>query len=142
MKISDDTLAVVNYIDEYSGGNLRKKNDFSAILELCANYDNAETLNRLIFTGKSLWNIHSKMRKVSPNADGIELLQKEVERCCIEITGYLKEITQFADADLQKRFDDIYYPETRGSVKNLIDLAHDLAKFKELQSANRHRAKE
>lgn len=141
MKISEDTQSVINYIDEYTGGNLRKKNDLSAILELCANNNNAEILNRLIFTGKSLWNIYSKMRKVGTNTDGIELLQKEIERCCGVITEYLIQIVQDADADLQKRFDEVYFPRTRGSVRNLIDLAYDLAKFKDLQTANRNRAK-
>lgn len=137
MEISNDTMAVINYLDDFTKGNLRKKNDFSVILEICAAYDNADTLNRLVFTGKSLWNIYSKLRKVGSNTEGIELLQKETERCCNEMTVYLKDIISYSDEDLQKRFDDVYFQLTRGCVKNLIDLAHDLSKFKELQSLSR-----
>lgn len=142
MQLSNDTLAVVNYLDEYTGGNLRKKNDIGAVIEICATYNEPELLNRIIFTGKSLWNIASKLRKVNPSADGIELLQKEVERCSTELSGYLSEIAGAADDDLKKRFDDIYLQLTRGAVKNLIDLGHDLAKFKDLQTILRQKSKE
>jgi hypothetical protein len=81
MQISDDTKSVVNFLDEYTKGNLRKKNDFAAILEICATYNGSDTLNHLIFSGKSLWNISSKLKKTSSSADGVNLLQKEVERC-------------------------------------------------------------
>lgn len=142
MQLSDDTLAVVNYLNEYTGGNLRKKNDVSVIMEICATYNEPELLNRLVFTGKSLWNIASKLRKVNPSADGIELLQKEVERCSTELSGYLSEIAEAADEELKKRFDDIYLQLTGGAVKNLIDLSHDLAKFKDLQTILRQKSKE
>lgn len=139
MIISEDTKAVVDYLNQYTNGNLRKKNDFESILEVCANYDNADTLNRLVFSGKSLWNIYSKMRKVNPNAEGIELLQKETERLCNEMSEFLREISEFADFELKSRFEDVYLARTRGAVKNLIDLAHDLAKFKDLQTELRQR---
>lgn len=134
MQISDDTLAVVNYLDQYCDGNLRKKNDFASILEICATYNGVETLSRLIFAGKSLWNISSKLRKANPAAEGIELLQKETERCCNEMYVYLKEISDNADEEIQNRFNDVYLQLTRGAIKNLIDLGHDLAKFKDLQA--------
>lgn len=141
MHISDDTTAVVNYLDDYTKGNLRKKNDIASIFELCATFDGSEILNRLIFSGKSLWNISSKLKKVNSSTEGVGLLQKEVERCCNEMTGYLTQISSFGDDEIQKRFNDIYLQLTRGSVKNLIDLGHDLAKFKDLQSDLRQKAK-
>jgi hypothetical protein len=137
MQISDDTLAVVNYLNDFTSGNLRKKNDIEVIIEICASYNGAETLNRLIFASKSVWNISTKLRKVNPSADGIELLRKELERGCSEMTNYLKDIISLADKDLNDRFNDIYFLSTRGTIKNLIDLAHDLSQLKDLQQRAR-----
>ncbi len=139
MQISEDTIAVIEYLNEFSEGTLRKKNDLEAIFEICASHNGADTLNRLVFTGKSIWNISNKLRKINPNIDGIELLHKEMERACNELISYLKEVTEFGDDDLIQRFNDVYFQLTRGAIKNIIDLSHDLAKFKELQQLNRVR---
>jgi hypothetical protein len=133
MNISDDTKAVVEYLDKFAGG-LRKKNDMMLVLEICATFDGALLLNKLIFSGKSVWNLSKTLRRISPDDDGAPLIQKEMLRGVGEMKEFLTEmILRAEDAD-KKRFDDIYFPETRGALKNLVDLAHDLGKFKDLQS--------
>jgi hypothetical protein len=139
IKISDDTIAVVDFLDKFTNGNLRKKGDLELILEIAATFNESDILNRLIFASKSVWNISSKLKKVNPTADGIELLQKEMERNCIDMTEYLKVFYQYADDSSKKRFEDVYLQLTRGAFKNLIDLAHDFAKFKELQMISRNK---
>ena len=39
-----------------------------------------------------------------------------------------------ADDETLKRFDEIYFGMTQGVIRNIVDLSHDLAKIKSLQS--------
>lgn len=142
MQLSEDTVSVLNYLSEYTENNLRKKNDFGIILEICATYGGEDIFNRIIFTGKSLWSIYSKLRKADPSQEGIDLLKKEVERCSSEIRSYLTVILEHADTETKERFSDIYMQMTSGCLKNIIDLSHDLAKFKELQNKAKFKSKE
>lgn len=137
MQISDDTKAVVQFINDYTKGNLRKVNDLELIFEISATYDGNDELNRLVFAGKSVWNIASKLRKVVQGTDGIDLLEKELLRNIEEMKRLMGIIVEFADNDSKKRFDEIYFPETSGALKNLIDLGHDLSAFKDIQSRSR-----
>lgn len=139
MKISDDTKSVVQFLNDYAKGGLRKLNDIEIIFELTATYDGADELNRLVFAGKSVWNISSKLRKVIPGSDGIELLQKEMLRNVEEMIKWLSMIMEFGDDESKKRFDNIYFAQTSGALKNIIDLSHDLAVFKDIQSESRRK---
>ncbi|MBP7093357.1 MAG: hypothetical protein KBB72_04820, partial [Candidatus Kapabacteria bacterium] len=49
---------------------------------------------------------------------------------------HLATLMHNADDETLKRFDDIYFGMTQGVIKNIVDLGHDLAKIKALQSAS------
>lgn len=134
MKLSEDTEKVLAYLDQYTDNRLRKRKDLGTILELGASFNLAEQINFLIFRAKSVWNISKKLWKVSPDQEGADLLQKEMVKGTEEMKDYLEIILGYADDDEIKRFNDIYMPATRGALKNIIDLAHDLAQLKNLQS--------
>jgi hypothetical protein len=134
MKISEDTERVLKYLDEYTGEKLRKRNDLGTILELGASHGLAEQINFLIFRGKSVWNISKKMWKVSPDDEGAQLLQKEMVRAVEEIKDVFEDIIGYAEDEDIKRFNDIYMPATRGALKNVVDICHDFAQLKNLQS--------
>ncbi|MBE2188151.1 MAG: hypothetical protein IAE98_01675 [Candidatus Kapabacteria bacterium] len=127
----------MHFLPRKTKGNLRKVNDLEYIFEIAATYDGNDELNRLVFAGKSVWNIASKLKKVVHGTEGIELLEKELLRNINEMVRFLRKISEFAEIDVKKRFDDIYFPETSGALKNLIDLGHDLAVFKDIQSQSR-----
>ncbi len=142
MYISDDTNAVVNFLNDFTNGNLRKLNDFAAIIELSATFNGIDVLNRLIFTSKIVWNVYLKIKRITPTEEGINLLESEMERSIIEMLQYLKVIIEKADDDdLIIRFNDVYFQNSRGSILNLIDLAHDFAKFKDLQMLSKQNRK-
>ena len=54
-------------------------------------------------------------------------------RAVEEIKDTMQEMLSYADDDDIKRFNDIYMPATRGALKNIVDLSHDLARLKDLQ---------
>jgi hypothetical protein len=137
MKLSDDTLRVLKFLDDYTDNNLRKRNDIGSIIEICASNNNADLLNRLIFAGKSVWNLSQKDKKTVSGQESAELIQKELMRNLNEVKTLLEKIIDDFDKDIQTRFDTIYFQISAGSVKNLIDLSHDLSKIKDLQTKSR-----
>jgi len=132
MKISDDTLGFINLIEEYAKGELRKKNDLEICIEIAASYSGQDEINKLIFEGKVLWNLFSKLKTVSKEEKGVELIQKEFEDSLVRFKDYLSIFYDKLEETDKSRFDDIYFQMTRGCVLNLTDLAHDLAKVKDL----------
>lgn len=137
MKLSEDTIRVLNYLDDYTDNNLRKRNDIGTIIEICASNNEADLLNRLIFSGKSVWNLSQKSKMTGSGQEGAELIQKELMRSINDVKNMLEKIIEYADKELQIRFENIYFQISTGSFKNIIDLSHDLSKIKDLQSKNR-----
>jgi hypothetical protein len=137
MKLSEDTIRVMNFLDDFTENNLRKRSDIGAIIEISASNNNSELLNRLIFSGKSVWNLSQKNKKNEPSQESTELIQKELLRGMSEIKILLENIIVDADDDLKDRFETVYFRISAGSVKNIIDLSHDLSKIKDLQSKSR-----
>ncbi len=137
MIISEDTKSVVQFLNDYAKGGLRKMNDVEIIFELAATYNGADELNRLVFAGKSVWNISSKLKKIIHGTGGIDLLQKEMLRNVEDMKKWLRIIIEYGDNKSKERFDVVYFAETSGAIKNIIDLAHDLAVFKDIQSESR-----
>lgn len=134
MKISEDTKKVIDALDYLSGKSLRKKKDIQVIIEICATYDGAEILNNLIFTGKTVWKLQSKLKDITSMDEGAALIQKELIKSVDKIRNYLRQINNFTDSETKERFEEIYIPDNRGTMKNIIDLSFDLSIFKELQN--------
>lgn len=141
MTFSDDTNNVLNALDYISGNSLRKRNDIASIIEICATYDGFELLNNVIFTGKSVWNLQSKINKISDSDEGAHLIKNELLNNIEKLRRHIIEISEKADNDSKKRFQEIYLSENQGGLKNLIDLSFDLSIFKELQNQNKRMSK-
>jgi|DewCreStandDraft_4_1066084.scaffolds.fasta_scaffold00209_48 hypothetical protein len=133
MQISPDTQKVLDFLLEYSKGNLRKPNDIATILEISATYDLADEINDLAFYGKSLWNMHKTIKRNETNPDGIANIIKEIENTRYKIIQLLDTIISLANEDIKARFNNNYFLSTAGNYLNIIDLAHDFALFKNLQ---------
>lgn len=133
MQISEDTLGFIEVVNEFTDGELRKKNDLAICFEVGATYGGIAELNSLIFEGKVLWNLFSKIKKSTNEDQGIELLRREFEDSLTRFKDYLSSIYDKLEGEDKQRFEDIYFQFTRGSVLNISDLAHDLAKVKDLQ---------
>jgi hypothetical protein len=139
MKISKDTEEVLRFLDYTSGNNLRKRNDLGIILELGASLGNDELVSKIIFNGSYLWNVFSALRKAGSESEEVQNLKNEFERIAIEITINLKELISTSEEDDIERFEKIYFADTTGSLRNLIDLAHDIAELKNLQNTMKYK---
>lgn len=138
MNISEDTKNIIKALDYISGNKLRKRKDIAALIELCATYHSPKILDDLVFTGAALWNLHSKMRKEQISDEAAELIQKELLRHIHKIKEKMESILEKNEVEgLEKRFEEIYFVQTQGALKNIIDLSFDLKMFKELQNQNK-----
>lgn len=133
MKLSNDTEQVLEMLDDYTKNGLRKRNDMGMLFELGASNGLGEQMMNLIFQGKIIWTLSTKLKPANAGADGIELVQREFEASLEQFKGLLIEMSNFGDDESKERIATTYLQMTRGCVLNIIDLSHDLAKFKNMQ---------
>jgi len=134
MQLSEDTLAVLEFLDSTVEGGLRKRNDIGTILELGASHGEADLFNAISRTGTGMFKVYSTLRKLQQGAEGFEQLEREFALQMNLLREQLATLVQHADDETALRFDDIYFGMTQGVIRNLVDLAHDLAKIKGLQN--------
>lgn len=134
MELSQDTLNFLEVLDKYTEGKLRKKNDIGSLFELAATHDGLEEIQELVFKGKVIWNLFSKIKSSTPETEGIEFVQNEFESNVKFYQEQLKKFEEVLPEELKTRFNDTYFQMTKGSVLNVVDLAHDFARVKDLQS--------
>ncbi len=137
MAFSDDIEAALDVIGA-AGGALRKRGDMGVILECGAESGDAETVNSIIFHGKNAWSTYSLLKKMRQNDDGFPGVEREFMKSINELRTLLADITAAASPEAQTRFDETYLGMSQGTIRNLVDLAHDLAALKNLQNANKH----
>ncbi|MFP4543897.1 MAG: hypothetical protein ACLFQU_06655 [Candidatus Kapaibacterium sp.] len=138
MKISEQVQQLIEVLDHASGDTLRKSKDLAAIIQAGMDSNDPEIINRIIFSGKTIWNLSKNLKRINSGAEGFELLEKELIRAFGEMDKYLAALSNSFNEDLKQRFNDVYLAKTRGAKLNTIDLSHDLAILKELQSRNRN----
>ncbi len=138
MPLSSDTENVLNYLDHTSGQGLRKRNDMGVLLELAADMGASEEMNELIFHGRHLHNLYTTLRKTSPGGEGYATLEREFTSAVETVRDLLAKVLVEADQEQVARFETQYYQTTQGSLRNLIDLAHDLGVLKTVQNDRKY----
>lgn len=134
MEISKDTLLVIEAIDNYSEGTLRKKNDLTNIFEICASFNLTKEIETLIFSGKILWNLYRTIKRPDVEQDTLVGVQNEFQNTLEKIREVLISIQNNSEETFQKRLQDTYLEMTKGCVLNIVDLCHDFGKFKDMQN--------
>ncbi len=133
MNISKDTEEVLKFLDYVSANSLRKRNDLAEILEIGAATGKHSSINNLILFGTSLWTIHNTVNKNKVNS-APDALIKEMKKSADALIDDLKKLVINYPEASTIRFEEIYFMDTDGNFKNLIDLAHDLHILKKLQT--------
>ena len=135
MNLSKDTEAVVNFLNEFSEGSLRKKNDLGMLLETGATFSLDVNINNIIFEGASLWKLYKTIKQASMGMENQENLNRTFRLTAEKFNDLFVEIAEYIEDDsVRKRFDEIYFQNTDGTLKNLIDLAHDFSILKDFQN--------
>lgn len=138
MDISDDTLAVITYLQEYSGGNLRKPDDLAIVLELCAQRNDVALAQRIITSGAALWRVWRVLRRMRRGDEGYRQLEDEFTLQANEFRTGIAAALEATDEDsILERFQSVYMELTTGALRNVIDFAHDFSYLKQLQNEQR-----
>ncbi|HVK38813.1 MAG TPA: hypothetical protein VNA88_09800 [Candidatus Kapabacteria bacterium] len=140
MHLSAETEHVLAYLDEKSGQGLRKRNDIGALLELAAESDAAETINDLAFHGSFLFKVYQTLKKAAPGSDSFAMLEKEFTTAVEHVRQQMARLLVDADEEHVERFNGQYYVMTQGSLRNVVDLAHDLGVLKAVQNEQKYGA--
>lgn len=140
MEISKDTQNVVGTVESFTEKQLLKKNDFALLVELAATYNHIESFGQAVFNGTAFFKLSKKLNKIDPNDESAANFKKEFEHYLEMFKSNVQEIAEgLEDEGLQKRLQETYFELTRGCVLNLIDLAHDFALFKQMQTSNKEK---
>jgi hypothetical protein len=142
MDLSPETENVLNYLESVSGEGLRKRNDMGTLLELASRRDADEEMNGLIFHGRHLYSLYKTLRKTGPGAEGYRVLEKEFATAIETVRDLLARVMVDAEDAEVARFNTHYYAVTHGSLRNLVDLAHDLGVLKGVQNDEKYRTEE
>ncbi len=134
---SPDIEALLTHLDQ-RGGGLRKKSDIGHIFEYAAEKANADLINRLIFSGKIIWSTYGVLRKTTEQTDGYGNLEREFMQAVNDVRILIHEFTSEWEAEHRNRFEETYLGMNQGTIRNIVDLAHDLAEIKHLQQDARH----
>jgi len=130
MIISNDTLNVVDFLQNYSKNTLRKTKDIQIILEIGALKATPDHIQQIIFLGKSIWNLNKSLS--NPKDDNANL-QRELENSFYQFQDLLRTLLDDIDApEVLDRFHTVYLQPNSGCFRNTIDLSHDLSILKEL----------
>ncbi|TAL67907.1 MAG: hypothetical protein EPN82_12545 [Bacteroidetes bacterium] len=134
MIISQDTKEVVKFLQDLTGGNLRKPNDLELFLEIGASYGLGELMNDFIFNAASIWNISQSLKKTNQNEEIINKLKSELKDIMHKFSKQINEFLSKTDDDAIEIIKNKYLLQTIGSHLNIIDLAHDLSELKIVQN--------
>ncbi|MCL5991149.1 MAG: hypothetical protein M1419_03490 [Bacteroidetes bacterium] len=134
MIISQDTNEVVKFLQDLSGGNLRKPNDLEVFLEIGASFGQEILMNDFIFNGASIWYLSQALKKIKQGEEGFNKLEKELKENLIKFQSQINTFNSFSDNETSTRISNVYLQNTQGSYLNLIDMAHDLSELKYVQN--------
>ncbi|GMV53240.1 MAG: hypothetical protein D8M52_00855 [Chlorobi bacterium] len=133
MLLSADTEAVLGYLDQAVKGGFRKRSDIGVLLEVAAQRDAPGEFNAITITGATVWQIYSELRRLRQGDAGFRHLEDEFMLNVNKLRFEMAELLSTADEVTFSRFDTVYFGTTQGVVRNVVDVAHDLSKIRELQ---------
>lgn len=140
MELSADTNNVLDFLGEFSTSGLRKRNDLGLLFELTALRNAHEEMNDLLFHGAHLFNIYHTLRHAASGSEGLKNLEQEFTEGTERFRDMIAKALVEAEAVHIERFETTYYAMTQGSLRNLIDLAHDLRVAKQVQNDSKFKS--
>lgn len=138
MIFSQDTEAVLRFLDSIEGVTFRKGIDLGYLLESGAITGRADIFNDIVHTGTAVWKIYSTLRRLTSGAEGYNNLEREFGLMINKLREEMATLIDgIEDDETNDRFENIYFGMTQGVIRNLVDLSHDLSHIKRLQTDSR-----
>lgn len=137
MKLSSDTEAALDFLTTQQG-ELRKRNDMGVILEIAAANGLIDTINDMVLIGKNVYSCYGILKKMSANDEGYKRLEHEFMTNVHILRGHIGTLCELLPELERSRFETVYLGMTQGTVRNIVDLAHDLSALKNLQNNSKY----
>ncbi len=137
MKLSSDTEAALEFLTTQQG-ELRKRNDMGVILEIAATNALIDDMNNMVLVGKNVYSCYGILRKMSANDEGYKRLEHEFMTNVHVLRGHIGTVSELLPELERNRFETVYLGMTQGTVRNIVDLAHDLSALKNLQNNSKY----
>ena len=134
INISYETQTLVEVLN--SRTSLRKTNDFALLIEIASNNQMFFQINQLATIGKNVVSLLTILKKSSPG----DQIHGNVEQEFAQYVNLMRELLlNFGGLMSQseyQRFDEIYFRNNQGALRNIVDLAT----LKNLQNDNLHQS--
>jgi hypothetical protein len=132
MTLSHSTTALLAELDTASRGQLKRRDDLGALLDLGSHPDRTPALEDLAFRAKFLTKTLGIMRRIGPDGNGYERLESEFTSNMETARGHLRTLLAGADEPARTRMTGAYLAMTSAAMENLLALLGDLACYKNL----------
>lgn len=137
-QLSPDIEVFLSHL-ESEGIGLRKRSDIGLIFDYAALHNNSDQINDLIFTGKIVWNTYSALKKRNQSDEGYDLLEKQFMESVHTLRNSVCQLSIRYTQEEQSRIEEIYLTMSQGTLRNIVDLAHDLSEIKNLQNSAKYK---
>ncbi len=138
MTLSEETINVLDYLEQNAPQGLRKRSDLGLLLELAMRREAHEEMNDLTFNGRHLYGVYNTLRREGAGGEGYRKLEEEFSAAVERLRELMARLMADAEQEQVERFNRVYYAATHGSLRNVVDLAHDLGVMKGVQNEQKY----
>ena len=139
MKISADTIKVIEFLEFSSGKPVKQKDKLAFLLELCAENGLDESMNELIFKGSALFKLSEIIKNNMDEPEQSGQAKKEIINLSTELLNIINDIKSHADEETTEIINSSYFSNTPEALEKPLGLGESLAAFKKIQTAFRNR---
>ncbi len=132
MVLTRSTTSLLAHLDALSGGKLTRKEDIGVLMEVASRAEMFSLLEKLSFRAKFVHRTCGIMKRIGPDANGYDKLDREFTENLDLTRTLLLELLEHGPADERARFDETYLAMTPAAVQNLLALAYDLSWYKNM----------
>ncbi len=130
MEFSPETHALLDHLESSAiGHGLRKRHDVGLLVESAFRDNVPEDFNTLVLHGMSAWKVFQILKKMQPADEAYLTVEAEFASDVNALRDCIYQFSLRVDATVQTHWLDTYMTTTGGALRNLLDLAADLAKI-------------
>ncbi len=126
--MTDSSLRLIDEIEDYSGSQLKRRDDLSVLIQLGYANNQKGVIEELSFTSKYVLGLFRVLQKASGITDVQNTGQIKIDltKSLEQIKEKLEQLLVNADESTQKYFRDTYLDLSQNSLFNLTELMNDL----------------
>lgn len=123
---------ILSDAEEYTGNNLKSKNEIELLLNECKTKDDFLAFEELCFTGKYVSGMIRVLKSAggNPEVENTDKIKKDLSDNMEKVISLLKKITLNSSEEIKNAFNEKYFQLTASTLNNLYILTSDLDTLK------------